>query len=223
MDTVYYKLTAKHTLQGNWKNAVLVTFVAALLGGIISGSNISLTFNVDADDLRYMPEFVVAYIRTVAPIALCMGLAQCILGGTVRLGYCGYLLKLYDGEEAKLEDLFSEMDRWIEGFCLSLLQGLFVALWSMLLVIPGIIAAYRYAMAPFILYENPHMSASDAINESKSLMDGRKMDLFILNLSFIGWSLLAALTLGIGYLWLNPYMSMTEACFYRSLSPKRSY
>ena len=220
MDTAHYKLTAKHTLQGNWKNAIMVSFVAALLGGIISGTNVNLTLGLDSDDLQYLPAFVVTYLNTVAPIALCIGLAQTILGGTIQLGYCGYLLKLYDGEEAKLEDLFSEMDRFIEGFCLSFLQGLFVALWSLLFIIPGIIAAYRYAMAPYILYENPHMSALRAINESKEMMDGRKMDLFVLNISFIGWILLSALTLGIGYLWLNPYMGMAQTCFYRSLSPK---
>ena len=221
MDTYHYKLTAKHVLHGKWKNAILVTFIAALLGGVLSGANVNLTLNLDADDLRYLPDFVVTYLRTVAPIALFMALAQMILGGVVQLGYCGYLLKLYDGENAELGDLFSEMDRFIEGFCLSFLRGLFVGLWTMLFIIPGIIATYRYAMSPFILYENPHKSALDAINESKEIMDGRKMDLFILHFSFIGWILLAALTLGIGDLWLNPYMSMTEACFYRSLCPKK--
>lgn len=220
MDTAYYKLNAKHALYGNWKNVILVSFVAALLGGIIGGSNVNLTLGLDSDDLRYMPDFIITYIQTVAPLALLMGLVQCIMGGVIQLGYCGYLLKLHDGESPSLEDLFSEMDRFWEGFCLSFMSGLFVVLWSLLLVIPGIIAAYRYAMAPFILYENPYLSARDAINESKSMMDGYKMDLFVLHLSFIGWDLLAILTLGIGYLWLNPYQSMTTACFYRTLSPK---
>lgn len=220
MDTAFYKLNAKHALYGNWKNAILVTLVAALLGGIVSGGNINLTFNLNADDLRYMPDFVVAYIKTVAPVALLISIVQLVLGGLVEVGYCGYLLKLHDGEKSGLGDLFSEKDRFIECFFLSLLRGVFVFLWSMLLVIPGIIASYRYAMSPFILYENPHLSALDAINESKALMDGHKMDLFVLHLSFIGWCLLSALTLGIGNLWLNPYMSMTQACFYRDLSPK---
>lgn len=217
MDTSHYKFIAKNALQDKWPNAILVTFVAALLGGLVAGSNVDLTFGLDAEDLRQMPDFVVAYIQFVIPFALLMGLAQLILGGAIELGYCRYLLKLYDGQDADLGDLFSEMDRLFEGFCLAFLRGLFVFLWSLLFIIPGIIAAYRYAMAPFILSEKPYISALDAINESKEMMQGRKMELFVLDLSFIGWSLLAALTLGIGSLWLNPYMSMTKACFYREL------
>lgn len=216
-----HKITAREKLYGNWKLAVGVSFVAALLGGIISGGNIDLTFGLDSEDLHTMPRFVISYLQVVAPIALAMGIVQFIAGGMIRLGYCRFLLKLYDGEEAKLEDLFSQTHRFRDGFCLSLLSALYIALWTMLFIIPGIVAAYRYAMAPFILYENPGMTASESIEASKQMMDGHKMDLFILHLTFIGWEILAAFTLGIGSLWLNPYESMTEACFYRMLSPKK--
>jgi len=215
------KLTAREKLYGNWKLAVGVSFVAALLGGVISGSNIDLTFGLDSDDLQAMPRFVISYLQVVAPIALVMGIVQFIAGGMIRLGYCHFLLKMHDGEEAKLEDLFSQTHRFTDGFCLALLTGLFTALWTLLFIIPGIIAAFRYAMAPFILYENPGMTASEAIDASKEMMDGHKMDLFILDLTFIGWDILAALSLGIGNLWLNPYRSMTHASFYRMLSPKK--
>lgn len=216
-----HKLTARKKLYGNWKLAVGVSFIAALLGGVISGSNIDLTFGIDSDDLQSMPQFVISYLRVVAPFALAMGIVQFIAGGMIRLGYCRFMLKLYDGEEAKLEDLFSQTHRFADGFCLVLLQALFVFLWTLLFIIPGLIAALRYAMAPFILYENPGMTASEAIDASKEMMDGHKMDLFILDLSFIGWSILAAFSLGIGYLWLNPYMSMAYTSFYRMLSPKK--
>lgn len=89
--------------------------------------------------------------------------------------------------------------------------------WSLLFVIPGIVAAYRYSMATYIMAENPGMQATEAIERSKALMDGRKGDLFCLDLSFIGWALLATLTAGIGYLWLTPYMTVSRAAFYRSL------
>lgn len=84
-------------------------------------------------------------------------------------------------------------------------------------VIGGSVAAYRYSMATYIMAENPNMQATEAIECSKALMDGRKGDLFCLDLSFIGWALLAVLTAGIGNLWLVPYMTVSRAAFYRSL------
>lgn len=216
-----HKLTAREKLYGNWKLAVGVSFIAALLGGVISGSNIDLTFGIDSDDLQTMPKFVISYLQVVAPLALAMGIVQFIAGGMIRLGYCRFMLKLYDGETAKPEDLFSQTHRFADGFCVVLLQSLYIALWSLLFVFPGIIAAFRYAMAPFILYENPGMRAGEAISASKEMMDGHKMDLFILDLTFIGWNILAVLSLGIGYLWLNPYQSMAHTSFYRMLSPKK--
>ena len=100
---------------------------------------------------------------------------------------------------------------------LNLLITLKVIAWSLLFVIPGIVAAYRYSMATYIMAENPSMQATEAIERSKALMDGRKGDLFCLDLSFIGWALLAVLTAGIGNLWLMPYMTVSRAAFYRSL------
>ena len=217
-----YKLTATDSLRYNWKTAILVSLIAALLGGVISGSNVNLTLGLDSEDLQYLPEFFVTYLRTVAPIALIMSIVQFFTGGMIRLGMCSYLLKLYDGEEASIDDLFSQRHRFTDGFCLELLKALFIFLWSLLLIIPGIVATYRYSMSHFILAENPGMTAGEAISASKEMTAGRKLELFILDFSFIGWDLLSALTLGIGSLWLNPYRSMTFACFYRSLSPKKT-
>ena len=121
------------------------------------------------------------------------------------------------GEEARFEDLFSGFDIFGNAFVLNLLITLKVIAWSLLFVIPGIVAAYRYSMATYIMAENPGMQATEAIERSKALMDGRKGDLFCLDLSFIGWALLATLTAGIGYLWLTPYMTVSRAAFYRSL------
>ena len=120
-------------------------------------------------------------------------------------------------ERADPVDLFSGFDIFGNAFVLNLLITLKVIAWSLLFVIPGIVAAYRYSMATYIMAENPGMQATEAIERSKALMDGRKGDLFCLDLSFIGWALLATLTAGIGYLWLTPYMTVSRAAFYRSL------
>lgn len=96
-------------------------------------------------------------------------------------------------------------------------------LWSLLLIIPGIAASYSYAMAPYIPMEDPDCSGSESLKRSKELMQGHRAELFFLDLSFIGWELLAILTLGVGFLWLNPYVYAARAAFYRNLSHPRGY
>ena len=88
---------------------------------------------------------------------------------------------------------------------------------ALLFIIPGIIKAFSYAMTPYILEENPELSANDAIDHSRAMMKGHKFDLFWLYLSFIGWFILCILTLGIGFLWLTPYMETSVAAFYEDV------
>lgn len=98
-----------------------------------------------------------------------------------------------------------------------LLMGLYVVLWSLLLVIPGIIKSYSYALVPYLLKDNKKLEYNDVITKSRKLMDGHKFDLFVLDLSFLGWAILACLTFGIGFLWFVPYLQTTRAAFYEDL------
>ena len=164
-------------------------------------------------DLPAAAKQLLVYLAGIGGI---LGFVGFIIGGVIRQGYCLYLLKQHDGTNPEVNDLFSQFHRFGDGFCLALLQGLYIALWSLLFIIPGIIAGYRYAMAPFVLLENPDMTASEAIEASKQMMEGHKTELFLLDLSFIGWDLLCAFTLGIGHLWLNPYRNAAYAAFFRS-------
>ena len=88
-------------------------------------------------------------------------------------------------------------------------------------MIPGIIAAYRYSMATYIMAENPDMKAMEAIEASKQMMSGNKFRLFCLDLSFIGWDILGMITLGIGMLFVRPYQQAAKAAFYREVSEGR--
>ena len=219
-----YRAKARQLLAGQWGMAILVTFVASLFGALLVGSGASFNISIDESFLEFVPErlqnILLYYITIVGSIAGLLGMAQFILSGVVQLGYSKYLLKLHDGEDADIKDLFSQFNRFGDGFLLSLLTSIYTFLWTMLFIIPGIVAAYKYAMAPFLMLENPDMSASDAITASKHLMKGHKAALFGLDLSFLGWSLLATLfTLGIGHLWLNPYRNVARASFYRNLRP----
>ncbi|MBO5773122.1 MAG: DUF975 family protein [Clostridia bacterium] len=100
---------------------------------------------------------------------------------------------------------------------LGVLISLYVFLWSLLLIIPGIVKAYAYSMAYYIKADHPEYTATQAIDESKKIMNGNKMRLFLLDLSFIGWIIVGALCFGIGMLWVNAYQKATRAEFYRNL------
>ncbi len=116
----------------------------------------------------------------------------------------------------KLEALRKECHSTMDLYAVTV----FTALWSLLFVIPGIMASYSYAMAPFIMAENPDISANDAIKASKEMMQGNRLELFSLDLTFIGWNLLALVTLGISTLFVTPYHNQAHAVFYEDLRRK---
>ena len=218
MESSDLRYQARQTLAGKWGIAIVAGLLASLLGGLVSGGGAGLDLNLEEEELRHIPRVLLPYIMMLASIGGILGIVRFVVGGPVKLGYCRFLLKMHDGKEAEVRDVFSRFDRFGDGFCLELLTSLYIMLWSLLFIIPGLVKAYAYAMAPFILEENPNMTPSEAIKASRELMDGHKFDLFCLHWSFFGWALLSVLTLGIGSLWLNPYMNAATAAFYRSIA-----
>ena len=108
-------------------------------------------------------------------------------------------------------------EAWGKSILLSFFIWIFTILWSLLFVIPGIIKYYSYRMAFFILADNPELSAREALKKSEEMMKGRKMDLFVLDLSFIGWLFLVAITFGVASIYVAPYYGATQANFYKNL------
>ena len=212
---------ARRNLEGTWGISVGVALVAALLGGLIVGTGSNINFNFNEDTVCNLPPIFWTVLLPLVSLAGLLGIVSFILGGTVELGYAKFLLKQYDRKQLQFSDLFSQFERFGTGFAQKFLRTLFTVLWSLLFIIPGIVKGLSYAMTPFILEEHPEMTASEAIKASMRLMDGHKMDLFILGLTFIGWQILACLTMGIGFLFLNPYMNAAYAAFYRSISTGR--
>lgn len=212
---------ARRNLEGTWGISVAVALVAALLGGIMTGGGNGVNFKFNEETIRSLPPFLWSVLLPLTSLAGVISLVVLLIGGVVELGYARFLLKQYDRRELQFSDLFSQFGRFGTGFAQQFLRTLFTALWALLLVIPGIIKSLSYSMTPFILEEHPEMTASQAIKASMRLMDGHKMDLFILNLSFIGWQILACMTFGIGFLFLNPYMNAAYAVFYRSISGRK--
>lgn len=141
-----------------------------------------------------------------------------VLTQMVAMGFNSfYALNLARRRPAGVGTMFGSFYDFGRFFTLSILIYFFVFLWTLLLVIPGIIAGYRYAMAPYILRDHPEISPMEAIRRSKEMMAGNKMRLFLLQLSFIGWMILSALTFGILSLWVTPHMAVSEAVFYETL------
>jgi uncharacterized membrane protein len=137
-----------------------------------------------------------------------------IIGGPLELGAAIFSLSISRGKESRLEQIFLGFNNFSTALITYLLLILYVLLWTLLLVIPGIIAALGYSMTFFILSDDPLIKPQEALKKSKSMMDGYKMKLFYLCLRFFLLGLLCILTLGIGFLWLIPFINVTMAKFY---------
>ena len=148
-----------------------------------------------------------------------------ILLAIVDAGFILFLLNTIRSTGACLGNLLDGFGFFLKIILLSIVQYIFVALWSLLLVFPGIIAAYRYRMAIYLLVDDPSRGVMECLRLSGEMMKGHKWELFVLDLSFIGWGFLAMLPV-IGYavqVWTVPYMSMTKALYYENLSGRDIY
>ena len=222
-----FRQAARDALRGRWGLAVGTGLLAGILGcgslGAWSGGSVSFENRISQADLEsvvsYETWLVVRPVLLMLLVALVIwAVVAVVIGGTVTMGYAKFNLNLVDRRDARLDDLFSRFSRLGDGSCMQYFRGLYIFLWSLLLIVPGIMAAYSYAMTPFILTENPDMTANEAISASKELMRGSCWRLFCLEFSFIGWGILCVLTLGIGSLWLKPYEQAAYAAFYREIS-----
>lgn len=143
-----------------------------------------------------------------------------IIAAPIQLSFVKLELGMTKNENIKVSGLIEGYKRTGACIALTLLIQIFVMLWSLLLLIPGIIKSLSYSMAFYVLADNPQMSAMEALNESKEIMKGHKWEFFVLNLSFILWILLGAITFGLGFIYVMPYMRATTANFYNSIKVK---
>ena len=251
-----FRADARDALRGRWPIAILTGFIASLIGANIatSGGGSSNSNNDSSGAVIrdfQATEFWLQYrtlVITAIVILVIWVIITIVIGGAGKLGYATFNLKLVDNKDVALADLFSQFHRLGDGFCMNFLMGLYTLLWTLLFIIPGLIKTYSYAMTPYILAENPGMTATDAITESRRIMDGNKWRLFCLGFSFIGWGLLcaaptlialfivsriaietqslaallwiipASIPSFIGSLFLTPYQEAAWAAFYRDVS-----
>jgi len=183
------KARAKEAIKGN----VGIYFVCLLIVAVISG--------------------VLAVIPVVGSVA------SLFITGPFALGMVYVMYAILRGEKVDIGGmLFAGFQRFWDAVALNLLQSIFIALWSLLFVIPGIIKGLSYSMAFYILADNPEMSGKDALDASKQLMNGHKAELFMLQLSFIPWYLLTVVTCGIAGIYVVPYVEATTVNFYRDIA-----
>ena len=140
------------------------------------------------------------------------------LGSVVSLGYARFNLNLMDGRTADYGDLFGYFPHWKNAVLAGLLKSVTITVGFLLLIVPGVLASYNFAMSDYLLSENPELSPREALSRSRFLMRGNRWRLFCLEFSFIGWELLSSLVWGIGSLWINPYKQASRAAFYREIS-----
>ena len=219
-----YKNEALAALKGNWSPAVLATVVYFLVTMlIVSPSEVPL-LNGTLTDISAMAVsgdiagMMDAYSSVTSWTSL-GSLLQIFVYSVLSLGIMNAFLKLLrEGDDRLTSNMFqiAFKNYWHKVWGVFLMH-LFIFLWTLLFIIPGIVKAFSYAMTPYILDERPELSAGEAIDHSRAMMKGHKFDLFWLYLSFIGWGILCIFTLGIGLLWLAPYMETSAAAFYEDV------
>lgn len=199
---VELKQNAKDRMREQALNPILVTLVYTLVAIAISllGGILGVTV-------------IIPFILSLASIV-------------VQIGYIYYCMKVAKREQGAYADLAYLFQDWrfaLKLVALTFLINILVSLWSLLFIIPGMIKAISYSQATFIMLENPNMDIMTAIKESQKMMDGHKMEYFVLDLSFILWILLIAVTFGIASLWVTPYMQITMVNYYYALkNPNQS-
>lgn len=206
-----YKNEALAALKGNWAPAVLATLVYYLLTLFLISPYEVAVFRTNSADImglmaasRWYGVFFLGMILVIGPFLV---------------GYVNSFKKLLvEGDDRITANSFREgFKPYWRSVWAYLFRGILITLWSLLLIIPGIIKSLSYAMTMYIVKDHPELTVNEAIDLSKDMMYGHKYDLFYLYISFIGWYLLSILTLGIGTFWLMPYIETAQASFYEDV------
>ncbi len=188
------KLSAREALSGRW------VFMALMFLLFLIIQSIPTMFSSDANEDIQAIDFI--------------GFLLNILLLPLAIGWTWLAMSVARKEQAKIVDLFEPYKIFLKAVGLSIVQSIFLGLWFLLFIIPGIIKSFSYLMTFYILRDEPSIGILDAITRSRQMMDGHKMEAFMLVLSFIGWFLLGLITIGIAFLWVGPYFSVTLAKFY---------
>lgn len=218
IDRIKLKSDAKASLKAAKPTPYLATLIVLLASFVIGifESRVNRPFQLWLSSRLFLYRFYIRGARFSFE-GLILYVIMILALSLLSIGYMWYLLKVSRKVPSKLSAIFDAFKMPLKALGLYFLEGIFILLWSVLLIIPGIVAAYRYRLAFYILYDNPDYDILQCIRESKKLMTGYKTDLFLIDLTFIGWVLLCILTIDILFIWKMPYIRVTEANFYNAL------
>ena len=197
---------------------LVIRFVLGLADNYVSADEGTW---VEIGDMQFQVQSLFHHDAFPTPVVVFVSVLVWLLGCVLAAGYVLYHQGVRRGEEMPISSLFDGFGFVGKIVLLNLVMTVFVALWSMLFIIPGIIAGYRYRFALYNLCENPELGVMDALNMSKAQTKGYKLDLFVLDLTFIGWSLLCGLTLGILSIWITPYIQQTDLGYFEAIKAEK--
>ncbi len=216
---------AKQRLQFGRGAAILVALLTALLATGSSAPSFSFNFNLGSEsgatvnfplDGEEAAIFVGVFVVLMFFIMLFASLYSIFLGNVIYVGSRGWHLRYWRGENPTVGAMFDSFRIYKPAVVTSLVKNIYLFLWSCLFFVPGIIKGYSYSMTEYIMYENPNLTANQAITLSRRLTDGNKWALFVFDLSYFGWDMLNALTFGIlGIVYVNPYRFTAHAGVYQ--------
>ena len=192
---------AKATMKGNWGTGICVCLVGGLLMGLVSTPQIVFGEESPLGNLLY-------------------GVAMIFFGYPLLYGINYFaFLRLSRIGELKVENIFGPFNStyYLKTVCVALLTAIYTFLWTLLLIVPGVIKGLSYFLAPYILIDNPELNAEQAICRSMEMMKGHKMDLFLITLGYVGLGILSVFLLFIPMLWLMPYYQTVYAKFYEEI------
>lgn len=231
------KSRAKEILHLNYWKAVLVSLILGMIGGG-SGSSFSISHKTSSgghaysssgyfyspDELKYLLAFTSLALVLVIAAAASFLILSIFVFNPLIVGCHRYFILCGRKPSTVGELTFAFSHSYINVVKIMFFRKLYIFLWSLLFVVPGIIKSYEYRMIPYLLAENPEMSMEEAFSLTRQMMTGDKANAFVLDLSFIGWNLLSALTAGIlSVFYVNPYIHLTDAQLYEVLLQKVSY
>ena len=213
------KESAKTSLKGKYGDIIIMIIIVGLISAVAAciGQFIDQALGLVKKEVI---DFGITKMEITTGGGLFTSLLSLVVTGFLGFGIVEYFLNISRGKEVNWKDIFNRKNMFVEFIILSLIAGLIICIGSILLIIPGIIAALALSMIYYIKLDNPDMSYTDCLKKSNELMKGHKWEYFVLNLSFIGWALLVPLTLGLLSFWLAPYMAVTECNFYNKLAGK---
>ena len=204
------KSQARQSLRGSWGKGVLLTLIYFLISIVVT-TLIEILFSGGIHNWLYqdyspLGSELINFIIYILYIPLTVGILWFYLG----------LVRAEKPEVPQVFSIYINANLSLKLIGTNIMIGIFTFLWTLLLVIPGIIKGLAYSQTLYLFKDNPEYGIFEAITESRRRMDGYKWKYFLLNLSFIGWGLLCILSLGIGFLWLVPYIYTSNDTFYHN-------